>query len=367
MTDLRERFGALDALEVPDVMARARKIGPKPPQPEPPPRSQRIGVLVLVAVIAIAAIVLGARALREPVATPATTGPDIPDDADRVGFIGLPPEGATPSAPERGELVLSFVGRSIAAGQIYKVHLYADGRLITWAESDPPEGANPGSFLEQRLTPEGVELVRSEIVSTGLFGRDLALVNDHSRWWFWGTIAVREGDRLVSVEWTTPYYGEDLPGRAEATPAQANALERIDAQLADPSAWLPTSAWEDREIRAYVPSRYEVCFGPWPNASVGPADEPSRILTVLPAPAADLLRAQDWTPEGVSGSDQSCSDLTTDEARSFVEALSDAGIAPDPRPDWRLEYRLAEVEIGGVAIWFEPYLPHGEVTCSACG
>ena len=34
------------------------------------------------------------------------------------------------------------------------------------------EAANPWStgFLEQRLTPEGVELLRSEIVSAGGFG-----------------------------------------------------------------------------------------------------------------------------------------------------------------------------------------------------
>lgn len=35
MTDLRERFQALDTLDVPDVMTRARRIGPKAPDPEP--------------------------------------------------------------------------------------------------------------------------------------------------------------------------------------------------------------------------------------------------------------------------------------------------------------------------------------------
>ena len=33
MSELRERFRALDALEVPDVMSRARLMGPRPPSP----------------------------------------------------------------------------------------------------------------------------------------------------------------------------------------------------------------------------------------------------------------------------------------------------------------------------------------------
>ena len=77
--------------------------------------------------------------------------------------------------------------------------MYADGRLIWLREhSDLPEAANRWSsgFLEQRLTPEGVELLRSEIVSTGLFGHDqppLGSTPAHR------VIQVRIGDRLVRV------------------------------------------------------------------------------------------------------------------------------------------------------------------------
>ena len=43
--------------------------------------------------------------------TPVATGPTIaPDGADRVGLVGLAPEGATPSSPKRGEPVLGFHG-----------------------------------------------------------------------------------------------------------------------------------------------------------------------------------------------------------------------------------------------------------------
>ena len=58
MSELRERFRALDALDVPDVMSRARIMGPKPPEPDRAPPMRRVGALVFAAVVAIAAVVL---------------------------------------------------------------------------------------------------------------------------------------------------------------------------------------------------------------------------------------------------------------------------------------------------------------------
>ena len=78
-------------------------------------------------------------------------------------LVSLPPVGATPSAPESGELVIQYwidpdgIKGGFAGGQGW---VYADGRLITLRNN---------GFLEQRLTPEGVELLRSAIVSTGRF------------------------------------------------------------------------------------------------------------------------------------------------------------------------------------------------------
>jgi Tol biopolymer transport system component len=66
MSELRERFKALDDLDVPDVMARARIMGPKPPEPDRAPPLRRVGALVFAAVVAVAAVVLIARALDEP-------------------------------------------------------------------------------------------------------------------------------------------------------------------------------------------------------------------------------------------------------------------------------------------------------------
>jgi len=47
------------------------------------------------------------------------------------GIIGLAPVGATPSTPERGELVLEFTfGHTMGDPGRFRVLMYADGRLI---------------------------------------------------------------------------------------------------------------------------------------------------------------------------------------------------------------------------------------------
>ena len=92
------------------------------------------------------------------------------------GFIGLPPIGATPSAPESGELVVYLDKHH------YRAWVYADGRMIWQRDTlgplgrKVPGGANEvtSGYLEQRLTPEGVELVRSAVV--GLVDRSRSLL-----------------------------------------------------------------------------------------------------------------------------------------------------------------------------------------------
>ena len=280
------------------------------------------------------------------------------------GFIGVPPVGATPSAPESGVLEMSYWVPSQGNPRRSQNWVYADGRLIRLLEGDPRArrlrvGANRWSsgFLEQRLTPEGVELLRSEIVSTGLFGHDRDLrALEHPCLNF---IHVRNGDRLVRVTW----HGTFCPqkGKPVATPQQANALERLVARLANPASWLPASAWKQRKIRAYVPSRFEVCA--WVPG--GPL-EPSRIVALLPEAAQNALRARDWNTRGVLGS---CFDVTTKGARALAKALDGAGPAKKGGA-FHLNYTF-ETAPGAsrkeVAIIFEPYLPHGETTCSACG
>jgi hypothetical protein len=230
------------------------------------------------------------------------------------GFVGLPPLGASPSTPEKGKLVLSYFGPG--GEQDWgkrRFWVYADGRLITLREANLPEGANERStgLLEQHLTPKGVELLRSERISTG---------------------------RIVP---------EDLSG-------------------------LPASAWEDRKIRAYVPSRYAVCYGGW-SESERPIDA-SRVFTLLPAPAADLLRSRDKTrhdgKRGLGGDLHPdyhyCSNVTTREARAIAEALDHPGLEKVDQTYW-LAFQTRGPNRETIDLWFAAILPDGRSVCSPCG
>jgi hypothetical protein len=283
------------------------------------------------------------------------------------GFVALPPVGATPSAPESGELVIQY--RDLDHAGSGWGWVYADGRLITAsgapqavsasrpAGSDVPEAANRWSsgLLEQRLTPEGVELLRSEIVSTGLFEHH----EPAGRLDIHNVIQVRIDDRLVRVN--------------------ANFPKRLRERLTNPASWLPASAWANRRIRAYVPSRYEIWYGASPQTL-----ERSRILPLLPATAEDLLRAKDAVPvQGDIGTPgfpphpvtRYHSVLTTEEARAVTQALDDAGL-PGGGTEYSFEIPGTSVDPAPpekgpvrnvVFIAFTPYLPHGETVCLGCG
>ncbi len=304
------------------------------------------------------------------------------------GFIGVPPDGATASTPESGELVLSYIGRPIATEHPsqFKAFLYADGRLI-WDQEGPLKvGQRRTGFLEQRLTPEGVELLLSEVTSTGLFDRDVEFVDREvepdarGTWpgtWRWGEISVRNGDRLVDVGWGDPSSGGD----DEATPEQRSTLDRLAIRLTDPGSWLPASAWENREIRAYVPSRYEVCMHMDSYAWYQSLElsekflELSEILTMFPAAPADLLREAEFTATDQTTWDGRpingyCSDITTEKAQAIAKALDDAGlerVQPSYIQAYRFIDRKGVIPRRSGTIDFATYLPHGITICESCG
>jgi hypothetical protein len=325
------------------------------------------------------------------------------------GFTGLPPEGATPSAPQSGDLVVHWEGFTATlppqrrANDIVRAWVYADGRII-WDRRPHhrgpvrgiPEGANEltSGYLEQRLTPDGVELVRSAVA--GLFGRSRTLLETFPADDSWpgsnsrlalfvpegsdvsgaGSVEVPDGDRLIRLRLSqacpprtlAPSCVDVFEGTI-ATPEQLSALRRVEALLTDPASVLPPSAWAVRKVRAYVPSHYAVCI------DTSPPKDASQLLSLLPARAADLLRGKSRTrldgevveaPDVVLGqSVRYCFKVETEEAREVAEALS--GL--DPEPGWRgfaLAYRVAEAvdNLNPTWIWFEPYFPHGQFTFS---
>jgi hypothetical protein len=130
-------------------------------------------------------------------------------------------------------------------------------------------------------------------------------------------------------------------------------------RIAEPASWLPASAWEDREVRPFVPASYSVCFtGLEPRIGV------AEIAAALPARLGDLVRARQWG-ENHDGPAVWvwCTGMATEDARTFAEALEAAAIERNEHPtvagpEYQFEYhdasRSALLHIG-----FWPDLPAG--------
>ncbi len=229
------------------------------------------------------------------------------------GLIGLPPEGAEPSVPETGELVESYAAAGDGPPYRGTARLYADGRLIWNQYYSGPGGPNSltTGYLEQRLTPQGVELVKRET-----------------------------------------YLGRKAP---------LGLLE-----------WLPLDAWEARWPVPYVPSGYGICLpvhDPRPGrAADGVTTEAAQLIEMLPGSVSSLLAGRgsvspmEW--------DQACVAQTTDEARVLERVLREAGYDQDTFiNNFTIQYSVPVPGADGLAIslMFEPRFPDGSIGCSACG
>jgi hypothetical protein len=305
MSDLRERFRALDALEVPDVLSRARLIGPKPPEPDRTPPLRRAGALAFAAVIAILAAFLITRALDQqtrPAHQPIQPSPS--EDPVQLPPVEVTfpmfPDGVRPSTPVTGDLVLEF--RSWPSdGFPVEVAVYADGRVI-WHPDDEDVG-----YFQFRLTAEGIDTIRSIVVSTGLFDHDL----DFRRV---GTtlsrLELRRGDRSVFVQWGPAGFLAGGGDNVEATAAQEEALRELERFFGDPAAWaLPSDQYADPEIGDFVPFGFQFTY-----------DRGEPDLSQIPSPAREVLASH--LPEGP------CVIISTEQAREIVETLAQAGFGP---------------------------------------
>src|SRR4029453_8843514 len=139
------------------------------------------GAFVVAAVLIVANGLSFDRTETPAVPGPTETGPtqtglSVAPDPNAEGINGLPPEGATPSAPERGELVVALTSGTIPGGSHDRVWVYADGRVISRVYLPALEPYS--GLVEQHLTPEGVDSLRSSVLSTGLFEHDLDLVRE---------------------------------------------------------------------------------------------------------------------------------------------------------------------------------------------
>lgn len=262
-------------------------------------RALVVGALTVVA-IGVVTTVWSFDRTQTPADSAAATGPAVTESRYPADpFVGLPPEGAVPSTPDTGKLILQYQHAGI--GWVY---LYTDGRVL-WSFLGPT--------YERRLSPAGVDLVRSGAIEPSVFLRQC---------------------------------------------------------LACTKPVLPAGSWADAEIRQYVPSRYAMCHFELSRF------RQSRFLDLLPSPAQELLRGKQQPYQGVTDPNLGaggpvqpallpridCWEVTTGKARALDEVLSDAGFE-----EWRSTpsgtvafYPPADLE-RGPGLWFTPVLPHGEL------
>lgn len=288
-----------------------------------------------------------------------TTIPTLPKGSPpSPGFETLMASGAaTSTPPETGELVAS----AWFGGDLGVYLVYADGRML-WV--DDLAGA-PG-WVERRLTPEGVERVRSELLATGLFD-DSSSERDEPCGAVFALLCVRDGDRLLRRgALSGPGTGAAAPGWS---PEELLVRERLRTL---PSS-LPATDWLDQQPTAYLPSQYQVCLAAGSGAgSVAP--DPSKVLRALPARASKILRGSEASrPDGLM-SRAGCFAVGTRRARVLARELVDTYGAPaaatnPAKSSFEIEARVtgnhrvgpaSHPRLQRFAITFMQLLPDGE-------
>jgi hypothetical protein len=311
-------------------------------------RLLRNGAVTTIAGIAvIAAAFAGGRAIEtapKPADRPVQPSPikhvgDQPAQRPPIKGLEFPMlEGARPSTPITGDAVVDF---NSWPGGDYPVELgiYADGRVI-WHPNQ-----NDVGFFQLRLTPAGVDKIRSMIISSGLFDHDLQIVGPG----FDSRLTIVRGNRSVYVQWAKDSSWLVGGNNPRATPSESRNLAEIDRLLSDPSAWqLSADLYADPEIRPFVPSGFLFEY-----------DRGEPDLSQLPSPARDLLARYD------PGSTK-CSVVTTDVVRKIARALARAGFAPLTNTPTYLDWKLPGQGGGPSNPHLNAQLPH-ELNCDTSG
>jgi len=321
-----------------------------------------------VAVLTVAGLALassGQWAGGPPSSSPEATSTPAPSVAVSTDILGLPPEGAPASDPTIGELVLRFESTSSPSTTFW---VYADGRMIWSPFLSTPAAVGDAytGLVEQHLTAQGVDFLRSQVAASGLFADDLLLLHEGNAPYL--GIELKTGDRWVRVAWAWSGIARDAP---VATAEQEAALNALKALFADPSSW-PASAWEDDAKTAYVPSSYAICIGIRARGAaggvwLGPTD-PELAWVLLPQPAQDLLQAgEPTTNQQWMHADAGCTLLTTDNARALALAFEAGGVKRSARPTeirYYVAYTADDPSGAWEPIWiqFGPVLPDGVAT-----
>jgi hypothetical protein len=264
-------------------------------------------MLLVTATVLIADRGRHARPTRPANPSPSATVPTLPTTPSTT--VPLLPKGAA-SLPSTGELVAAI---NVRHRGVFR--LYADGRLIdVWPA------------VEQRLTPEGVERVRSRFLSSGLF--DSAQPVSEIDGLCPIRACVRDDDHWLEVQ--VDVGGPTFSRAGPEAVGLFDDLERL-------ASWLPATEWADQRAKPYVSPRIGTCVGVFVDGGPAPFDR-SVLLSRLPERAAGVLSAHERSADmeslllpldyftggrsyPITSSESGCFELTLNEARTLADAL----------------------------------------------
>jgi hypothetical protein len=238
-----------------------------------------------------------------------------------------PGESANPGVPD---LVFSITPW-IDVVSPFTMSLQADGRLITTPLVGSTEQER--ALVQRRLTASGVDLVRHEIMATGLFNSDgdygpIPLPGHElpGRGTTGYRVMVGTDTGIVRVAWTSVTsdeaewaYPSDERTRLDALGKRLTALE-----------WLPLDLWADHLPSPYVPERYHLVTisQPWGGAI---SDLPLDVTAVSWPLDASLLTFGTQQTQSSESYLVRCAVVDVSTAEQVIDALSQAG-APFSAP-----------------------------------
>jgi hypothetical protein len=229
--------------------------------------------------------------------------------------------------------------------------------------------------VQQRLTSDGLDLLRAGIIASGILapGRYTEATEFGA-----GAFVQLRIDGVLTVAWQPPGPADD---------GAVDAFDRTIRRLIGFEHWLPAEAWAQREMTAYEPSGYAACADRGGRSSFATAAERDAALAHLPEDAAAVLAAGprfltfDAETDAfiASGSTPSsdvigCRHLTPGQAQFVVDALVRGGwgVEDGGPPPEGARVLLAERErsnsfdmwsvvpgVGRLGVAFGPILPHG--------
>jgi hypothetical protein len=238
-----------------------------------------------------------------------------------------------------------------------------DGRVVTKADD--------GALVERRLTAEGVQRLRDEVLGTGLFDADRVIgldaapgVTPAPHGISARTFRMWSGTRTVTV--TSPVVAQSEEEFYKPSPTRAQ-LDALAVRLIAPESWLPVTAWAVAPPKPYVAdgfrvvtstelvggSQPDVAAVDWPfNPSISDFGEPLAASSGV------------FVPIGPGTRPLRCATLDANDARAARDAFERAGATVGDFPDSAFATGLTWRAAGtGIVLYFQALMPDQ----SSCG